>query len=83
MHNYFDTAVLLQNIQKMKEQLAELGCLFDWDREVATCEPTYYRWTQWIFLRMYQEGLVYQKVPWSTFQIARSAPRNGFLQISK
>jgi leucyl-tRNA synthetase len=72
-------AVLLQNIQKMKEQLAELGCLFDWDREVATCEPTYYRWTQWIFLRMYQEGLVYQKV---TFQIARLGPRNGFLQIS-
>ena len=54
--------VVLQNIEKMKEQLGELGCVFDWDRELATCDPAYYRWTQWIFLRMYQEGLVYQKV---------------------
>jgi leucyl-tRNA synthetase len=52
---------LLQNIQKMKDQLSELGCVFDWDRELATCDPAYYKWTQWIFLRMYQEGLVYQK----------------------
>lgn len=49
------------NIAKMKEQLMELGCTFDWDRELATCEPEYYRWTQFIFLKLYQEGLVYQK----------------------
>ena len=48
------------NIAKMKEQLVELGCTFDWEREVATCDPSYYRWTQDIFLRLYQRGLVYR-----------------------
>jgi len=49
------------NIAKMKEQLLELGCTFDWERELATCDPEYYRWTQWLFLKLYQEGLVYQQ----------------------
>jgi len=48
------------NIAKMKEQLLELGCTFDWDREISTCDPKYYRWTQELFLKLYERGLVYQ-----------------------
>lgn len=49
------------NIQQMKEQMHELGCCFDWGREFATCDSTYYRWTQAVFLLLYHAGLVYQK----------------------
>ncbi|ESA36916.1 leucyl-trna synthetase [Leptolyngbya sp. Heron Island J] len=50
-----------QNIGQMRSQLQELGLSYDWEREVATCSPDYYRWTQWIFLQFYQSGLAYQK----------------------
>ncbi|KAJ8925000.1 hypothetical protein NQ315_001165 [Exocentrus adspersus] len=50
-----------QNIAHMKKQLKELGCSFDWDREIATCDPEYYKWTQDLFLKLYDAGLVYQK----------------------
>lgn len=50
-----------QNIDHMKQQLKELGCAFDWDREFATCDPEYYRWTQKLFLMLHKEGLAYQK----------------------
>ncbi|CAG9833015.1 unnamed protein product [Diabrotica balteata] len=50
-----------QNIAHMKEQLERLNCSFEWDREFNTCDPKYYKWTQDLFLKLYDEGLVYQK----------------------
>jgi len=50
------------NIAHMKTQLQRMGFAYDWDREVSTCEPEYYRWNQWIFLRMLERGLAYRKV---------------------
>lgn len=49
------------NIGYMKEQLMKLGLSYDWDRELATCDPDYYRWNQWFFLKMYEKGLAYRK----------------------
>ena len=49
------------NIAYMKKQLQSLGFAIDWDRELSTCEPDYYRWNQWLFLRMLEKGLVYKK----------------------
>ena len=49
------------NIAYMKKQLQSLGFAIDWSRELATCTPQYYRWNQWLFLRMLEKGIVYQK----------------------
>lgn len=49
------------NIQQSKESLALMGIRYDWSREVTTCLPEYYKWNQWIFLKMYEKGLVYRK----------------------
>ncbi|MBC7324613.1 MAG: leucine--tRNA ligase, partial [Moorella sp. (in: Bacteria)] len=49
------------NIANMRRQLHAMGISYDWDREVATCHPNYYRWTQWLFLQMYKHGLAYRK----------------------
>ena len=49
------------NIAFMKKQIESMGTSFDWSREVATYSPEYYKWTQWLFLQLYQKGLVYQK----------------------
>src|SRR5215472_5091527 len=49
------------NIAYMKKQLRSLGFAIDWERELATCSPAYYRWNQWLFLRMLEKGLVYKK----------------------
>jgi leucyl-tRNA synthetase len=49
------------NIAGMKAQFAPMGFAFDWSREVATCDPSYYRWNQWLFLRMLTSGIAYRK----------------------
>jgi len=49
------------NIRTMEEQLRKMGATFDWDYEVITCAPEYYKWTQWIFLQLYKHGLAYRK----------------------
>ncbi|MGH8864784.1 MAG: leucine--tRNA ligase, partial [Burkholderiales bacterium] len=49
------------NIADMKKQLKSLGFAIDWERELATCRPDYYRWNQWLFLRMLEKGLAYKK----------------------
>ena len=61
--------VTKQNIAHFKEQLKSLGFSFDWSREVNTTDPSYYKWTQWIFLQLYKHGLAYKKemsVNWCT-----------------
>jgi len=50
-----------ENIEYMKQQLKVLGFGYDWDRELATCKPDYYRWEQWFFTKLYEKGLVYKK----------------------
>jgi leucyl-tRNA synthetase len=61
--------VTVQNVARFKKQLQSLGFSFDWSREINTTDPEYYKWTQWIFLRLYEKGLAYKKemaVNWCT-----------------
>lgn len=51
----------MSNIENMKRQHRRMGFSYDWSREVATCDPTYYRWNQWFFLKMLERGLAYRK----------------------
>jgi len=51
----------LRQHRYMKKQLQSLGFAIDWERELATCSPQYYRWNQWLFLRMLERGLVYRR----------------------
>ena len=50
------------NIAEMRRQLKRLGFAYDWDRELTTCSPEYYRWEQWFFTRLHDKGLVYKKM---------------------
>ncbi len=49
------------NVAKIKEQIQEIAAIYDWDMEVNTTDPAFYKWTQWIFVKMFQKGLAYQK----------------------
>ncbi|GAA0076860.1 leucine--tRNA ligase [Clostridium sp. CTA-5] len=51
----------IKNIAKMEEQLKAMGAMFNWENEVVTCMPDYYKWTQWLFLKLYEKGLAYRK----------------------
>lgn len=51
----------IKNIAKMEEQLKAMGAMFNWENEVVTCSPEYYKWTQWLFLKLYEKGLTYRK----------------------
>ncbi len=68
--NHIHPAKVTQdNVKRFKKQLKSLGLSFDWDREINTTDPEYYRWTQWIFLQLFKKGLAYKKemsVNWCT-----------------
>ncbi|KZL90117.1 leucine--tRNA ligase [Clostridium magnum] len=51
----------MQNIETMENQLKAMGAMFNWDNEVITCNPDYYKWTQWLFLKLFEKGLAYRK----------------------
>jgi len=50
-----------QNIDDIREQLKTMGCMYDWDAELMTCVPEYYKWNQWLFIELYKKGLAYRK----------------------
>jgi len=57
-----------ENIDRMRIQLRSMGAMFDWEREVVSCEPSYYQWTEWLFKKMYEQGIAYRDeamVNWS------------------
>ena len=60
-HNSHPAKWTYENIDYMRGQLKRLGFGYDWDRELATCTPEYYRWEQWLFTKLYEKGLVYKK----------------------
>ena len=70
MKNHIHPAIVTkQNVAHFKQQLKSLGFSFDWDREINTTDPDYYKWTQWIFIQLYKHGLAYKKemnVNWCT-----------------
>ncbi|MEJ2697201.1 MAG: leucine--tRNA ligase [Candidatus Sulfobium sp.] len=60
-HSVHPSKWTYENIGYMKSQLNKLGLSYDWDREVTTCSPEYYRWNQWFFVKMFEQGLAYRK----------------------
>jgi len=60
-HNVHPAEWTYENIAYMREQLKQLGFGYDWDRELATCDPSYYKWEQWFFLKLLEKDLVYKK----------------------
>ena len=60
-HNLHPKQWTYQNIDRMRKQLQQMGAMWAWDHEVITCDPDYYKWTQWFFLRLYEAGLAYRE----------------------
>ena len=60
-HGVHPAASTADNIKMFKRQLMEMGAVFDWEREIDTTDPAYYKWTQWIFVQMFKKGLAYEK----------------------
>ncbi|ODM87586.1 Leucine--tRNA ligase, partial [Orchesella cincta] len=60
-HNIEPEKWTRDNIEFMRKQIIEMGCSFDWEREFATCDPSYYKWTQWLFSKLWEKNLVYKK----------------------
>ncbi len=58
IHPYDST---MTNIKDIHEQLKQMGCMYDWNAELMTCAPEYYKWNQWLFLQLYKKGLAYRK----------------------
>jgi leucyl-tRNA synthetase len=59
-HGVHPAKTTAENIRTFRRQIKSIGLSYDWSREVTTCDPSYYKWTQWIFLRLYERGLAYQ-----------------------
>jgi len=60
-HKIHPAKVTKKNVDRFREQLKSLGFSFDWSREINTTDPNYYKWTQWIFLKLFEKGLAYKK----------------------
>ena len=60
-HGIHPSAAVRDNVVTFKRQLQEMSAVFDWDREIDTTDPEYYKWTQWIFVQMFKKGLAYEK----------------------
>jgi leucyl-tRNA synthetase len=60
-NNVAPAAWTYSNIDYMRTQLKSLGLAVDWDREIATCKPDYYKWEQWLFTKLFEKGLIYKK----------------------
>ena len=79
--NHIHPAIVTkQNIERFRSQLKMLGYSFDWDREIDTTDPSYYKWTQWIFLKLWEKGLAYKAtmpVNWCTSCQVRPGQRRG------
>lgn len=63
-HQVLPATWTYENIDTMRKQFKRLGFAYDWSRELATCEPSYYRWEQWFFIKLYEKGLAYRKKSW-------------------
>ena len=61
-HNVDPAEWTKKNIERMREQLASMGASFDWSKEVLTCDPSYYQWTQWLFCKLFEHGLAERKL---------------------
>lgn len=79
----------IDNINTMRDQLKQLGISYDWNREIATCHPGYYKWTQWLFLQLYRNGLAYKKkagvnwCPSCATVLANEQVKEGFCERCK